>query len=155
MGPTPPPPPPGANQSIDELIADLNKSPLFMTSPEDADPDNPGLEALRALAYEGTPSEVAARFKGRGNECARKKRWRDAREFYSKAIGALDGSNDEGDGEKGEAGDLLGEVSGRAKVVDLEEEEKMVWTLKEACWVNSALCNLEMSTCECAFSSLP
>ncbi|KAK2630615.1 hypothetical protein QTJ16_001435 [Diplocarpon rosae] len=68
-----------------EILADLNKLPLFMTDLE----ENEGLEALRALAYEGTPLEVAAGFKERGNECFREKGWRDAKEFYGKGIDVL------------------------------------------------------------------
>lgn len=73
------------NKTGAELIADLNKSPLFMTELE----ENDDLEALRALAYEGTPAEVAAGFKERGNECFVEKRWKDAKEFYTKGVQVL------------------------------------------------------------------
>ncbi|RFU27032.1 hypothetical protein B7463_g9297, partial [Scytalidium lignicola] len=68
-----------------EILAELNKSPLFMTELE----ENDDLEAIRALAYEGTPEEVAAGFKERGNECFAEKKWKDAKEFYTKGIQVL------------------------------------------------------------------
>ncbi|KAH8804653.1 hypothetical protein F5884DRAFT_796784 [Xylogone sp. PMI_703] len=73
------------NKSGAEILADLNKSPLFMTELE----ENDDLEAIRALAYEGTPAEVAAGFKERGNECFAEKKWKDAKEFYTKGIQVL------------------------------------------------------------------
>ncbi|KAE8447793.1 hypothetical protein EG329_010187 [Mollisiaceae sp. DMI_Dod_QoI] len=73
------------NKSADEILADLNKTPLFMTSLE----ENDDLEALKALAYEGTPAEVAAGFKERGNESFKEKGWKDAKEFYGKGIQVL------------------------------------------------------------------
>jgi hypothetical protein len=56
--------------------------------------ENLELEALQALAYEGTPLEIATNFKVQGNEAFREKRVRDALEFYTKGIRA--GSGDEG-----------------------------------------------------------
>ena len=59
---------------------------------------------------------------------ARAKRWRDAREFYSKALEALKGQIDEeGDGEAGE-----------------EERRKKEREIEEACYSNRALCNLSL-----------
>ncbi|KAI0132283.1 hypothetical protein BJ170DRAFT_239792 [Xylariales sp. AK1849] len=71
-----------ANMSVDEVWADLQKSPFFMTELQ----ENDDVEALRALAYEGTPLEVASGFKEQGNECFREKRWNDAKEFYGKGV---------------------------------------------------------------------
>ncbi|KLU85942.1 hypothetical protein MAPG_04961, partial [Magnaporthiopsis poae ATCC 64411] len=56
------------NKTTEEILADLNKSPLFMTELE----DNDDVAALQALAYEGTPLENASDFKERGNECYRR-----------------------------------------------------------------------------------
>ncbi|CZR62190.1 related to hsp90 chaperone complex associated protein CNS1 [Phialocephala subalpina] len=115
------------NKSADEILADLNKSPLFMTNLE----ENDDLEALKALAYEGSPLEVASGFKERGNESFKEKGWRDAKEFYGKGIQVL----------------LLevrkrqkGEVEGEE---DKEETKKEVGVL-EACLVNRAACHLEL-----------
>ncbi|CAK7264477.1 HSP70/90 co-chaperone [Sporothrix epigloea] len=74
-----------SGKSADEILADLNKSPLFMTEFE----DNDDIAALQALAYEGTPFENAVDFKERGNECFRERKWADAREFYGKGIALL------------------------------------------------------------------
>jgi len=51
--------------------------------------ENDELEAFKALAYEGTPSEVAGNFKEQGNDVFKLKRWADAKEFYTKAINVL------------------------------------------------------------------
>ncbi|KAK6346974.1 hypothetical protein TWF696_007069 [Orbilia brochopaga] len=61
--------------------------PLFMQSLDDATEEtNDALEALKALAYEGEPHEVAQNFRQQGNECYRSKSWRDAVEYYTKAL---------------------------------------------------------------------
>ncbi|KAM7220929.1 hypothetical protein V8F06_003653 [Rhypophila decipiens] len=75
-----------AGKSVDETVAELKKSPLFM---DELDMDNEEVIALQALAYEGTPLENAANFKEQGNECFREKRWSDAKEFYGKGIAIL------------------------------------------------------------------
>jgi tetratricopeptide (TPR) repeat protein len=72
-------------KSTTEILADLNKTPLFMTELE----ENDELEAFKALAYEGTPAEVALNFKERGNECFKGGQWADAKEFYTKGIQVL------------------------------------------------------------------
>jgi tetratricopeptide (TPR) repeat protein len=114
------------NKSGEEILADLNKMPLFMTDLE----ENDDLEALKALAYEGTPLEVASGFKERGNECFKEKGWKDAKEFYGKGIQVL-----------------INEVRKRQKgdvaVLDQEEVKKEVAVL-EACLVNRAACHLEL-----------
>jgi tetratricopeptide (TPR) repeat protein len=117
------------NKSGAEILADLNKTPLFMTSLE----ENDGLEALKALAYEGTPLEVSTGFKERGNESFKERGFKDAKEFYTKAINVL-----------------LLEVRKRQKGEKKTEEEggesevrKEVAVL-EACLVNRAACHLEL-----------
>lgn len=114
------------NKSADEILADLNKTPLFMTSLE----ENDDLEALKALAYEGTPAEVAAGFKERGNESFKEKGWKDAKEFYGKGIQVL-----------------LLEVRKRQKGEDEgkdKEEVKKEVGILEQCLVNRAACHLEL-----------
>ncbi|OAA65716.1 tpr repeat protein [Niveomyces insectorum RCEF 264] len=78
-----------AGKTVDEILADLNKSPLFMTELE----ENDDVAALQALAYEGTPLENATDFKERGNECFRERKWTDARTFYDKGISLLVGED--------------------------------------------------------------
>ena len=114
------------DKSGDEILADLNKMPLFMTSLE----ENDDLEALKALAYEGTPLEVASGFKERGNECFKEKSWKDAKEFYGKGVQVL-----------------LAEVRKRQKGEDTtvdKEEIKQEISVLEACLVNRAACHLEL-----------
>jgi len=75
----------------DEFLSSMERHPLFMQSLDSAqgeDDDNPELEALKALAYEGTPREIALNFKEQGNEAFREKRYRDALEFYTKGLTA-------------------------------------------------------------------
>jgi tetratricopeptide (TPR) repeat protein len=117
------------NKTGDEILADLNTHPLFMTDLE----ENDNLEALKALAYEGTPLEVATGFKERGNESFAEKGYKDAKEFYSKGINVL-----------------LIEVRKRQKgeveplSIDKEEVQQEVKVL-EASLVNRAACHLELS----------
>jgi hypothetical protein len=134
------------SKTSDELFTEFNQIPLFMThlpQPDITDSDsstsNIALEGLRALAYEGTRAEVAANFREQGNECARAKQWKDGQEFYSKALAALRGPQ-----EKNHA-DLKGD-GGRVVVqLDEAEEARKERELEEVCFVNRALCNLELS----------
>lgn len=122
--------------STDELLKEMNKIPLFMTSIDENDEEQAArLEAMRAIAYEGTRAEIATNFKAQGNECVQAKNWFDAREFYTKAITALRDP------------DLKKYESPDAKVIELDEEADAAEQrlLEEVCLANRALCNLEMS----------
>jgi hypothetical protein len=144
--------------TTDELLAELNRSPLFMTSLDDT--ENPALEALKALAYEGTVAEVAGNFREQGNECARAKQWTDAREYYDKALAVVKHGVPKpevnealklGDNEGPPQVDWLENKpeDGQAEVkeeVDPVAEAKKEREIEEACFVNRALCNLELST---------
>ncbi|TAQ90045.1 hypothetical protein B7494_g1648 [Chlorociboria aeruginascens] len=129
------------NKSGMEMLDDLNKSPLFMTNLE----ENDDLEALKALAYEGTPLEVAAGFKERGNESFQERGWVDAKEFYGKGIQVLIAEvrrRQKGAKKENGEGDVEQEVQGEIKVL-------------EACLVNRAACHLELKnyrscTLDCA-----
>lgn len=70
--------------------AEMNKVPLFMRQYDNT--DNVALEALQSLAYDGTPTEVAENFKNQGNDAYATKMYKDAIEFYTKAIGANAGN---------------------------------------------------------------
>lgn len=88
----------------EKKLAELNNVPLFMTSVDmNGDEPNDALEALRALAYEGTPDgspnpflnspidtfpEVATNFKQQGNDYYKGKRFKEASNFYTQAIDA-------------------------------------------------------------------
>lgn len=116
-------------KTSEEILAELNKSPLFMTDLE----ENDDLEALKALAYEGTPAEVSQSFKEHGNDCFKVKQWKDAKEFYTKGVNVL-----------------LLEVRKRQKASKQErakedaEEVKTEVGILEACLVNRAACHLEL-----------
>lgn len=89
-GPGDPPLPPELNQytraTVDETLEEMKKVPFFMTELEDDDQQNEQIEALKALAYEGEPNEIALNFKNQGNDMFRAKRYKDAVEFYTKAL---------------------------------------------------------------------
>lgn len=142
-------------QTADAILASLNRTPLFMTSLDDGDGQggaNVELEALRALAHEGTRTEVAAGFREQGNELARLRRWADARSCYDQALAALkatptaahqaDDGGEEND-EGSEASDADGDVVMHAADA-AEDEEATARRLAEACHLNRALCNLEL-----------
>lgn len=74
----------GKNAS--EMYEDLNQIPFFMTEFQDNGEENVQVEALRALAYEGEPLEVAENFKAQGNDCFRRKQFKDAAQFYTQAL---------------------------------------------------------------------
>lgn len=128
------------SQSADEVLKEMNRLPLFMTTLDETDGEggeNVGLEALKALAYEGTKAEIAENFRQQGNECARGKQWTDAKEFYDKAIAALKAPKKTLDPEDGPQ---VIEVE-----IDEEDEAKKEKVIEEACYINRALCNLEKS----------
>lgn len=129
------------SQSVDDVIKEMNRMPLFMTTLDETDGDggeNDALEALKALAYEGTKAEIAENFRQQGNDCARAKQWTDAKEFYDKAIAALKAPKKEPDPEDGPPVIDVTDVE-----VDEEEEAKKEKVIEEACYINRALCNLE------------
>lgn len=119
--------PTSTTKTTDELLADLNSHPLFMTELE----ENDDLEALRALQYEGTSLEIATNFKEQGNEVFKIKRWVDAKEFYNKGVTVL-----------------IAEVRKRQKAAKKtkgeEDEVKQEVAMLEALLVNRAACHLEL-----------
>lgn len=121
----------------DEVVSMINRTPLFMTSLDETDGEggtNVELEALRALAYEGTKAEVAQNFREQGNDHVRAKNWRDAKGYYDQALAALK------DTEAAEQADF-----DIAEEVDEEAEKKKEVEIEEASYINRALCNLELS----------
>lgn len=135
--------PPGMQRmkdyNADELFQQMNRIPLFMTSLDQSDGEggeNIELEALKALAYEGTRAEIAQNFREQGTELIRtEKRYPEARDFYTKALQALKAPPPEPDPEEG------------PKVIEIDEEAEAAKerSIEEVCLVNRALCNLEMS----------
>ena len=131
------------SQATTEVLTEMNRMPLFMTNLDETDGEggeNIALEALKAMAYEGTRAEIAENFRQQGNECARAKQWTDAKEFYDKAVAALKGPQNNPDPDA--SGPDVIEVE-----LDEAEEAKKEKATEEACYVNRALCNLEKSKC--------
>jgi tetratricopeptide (TPR) repeat protein len=129
------------SQDFDTVLQEMNRMPLFMTNLDETDGEggqNDALEALKALAYEGTRAEIAENFRQQGNDCARAKQWTDAKDFYDKALAALRGPQSNPDPDA--AGPGVIEVE-----LDEAEEAKKEKITEEACYVNRALCNLEKS----------
>ncbi|KAI1936679.1 HSP70/90 co-chaperone [Ophidiomyces ophidiicola] len=140
------------SHSAAEIQAMLNQTPLFMTDvaaaaqPDEGGGENMFLEAIRALQHEGTQLEVARGFRETGNELAREKKWRDAREFYDKALATVRAKEGQGEGE----GKVVWDVS-----ADPEGDREAMREVEEKVLVNRALCNLEMKnyrscTLDCA-----
>ncbi|PQE14111.1 hypothetical protein CJF31_00006653 [Rutstroemia sp. NJR-2017a BVV2] len=117
------------DKSGTEILESLNSTPLFMTELE----ENDELEAFKALAYEGTPLEVASNFKEQGNESFKEKRVADAKEFYTKGVNTL-----------------LAEVRRRQRGEKKEGEEEGVdevvkeIRILETLLVNRAMCHLSL-----------
>ena len=93
------------------------------------DEDNELLEAIKALQHEGTKAEVLQNFKEQGNEMVKNKRWKDAKEFYTKGVAVLTSKAD----------DKWDQPQ------DVREEGAKMKLLEEQIYVNRALCNLELS----------
>jgi tetratricopeptide (TPR) repeat protein len=126
-----------------EILAELNKSPLFMTDLE----ENDDMAALQALAYEGTPLENGGDFKERGNECFKERKWADAKEFYTKGVLIL--AAEERKRAKGEV------TRNEDGVEDSEGEIAAQRSVLETLYVNRAACHLELAnfrscTLDCA-----
>ena len=90
---------------------------------------------MRALQYEGTRAEIAQGFRERGNEMAKEKRWKDGKEFYTKALAAL---------KQPQQMPPESDTVGGKEELDPEVEAKKEKEAEEACYINRALCNLEL-----------
>jgi hypothetical protein len=131
--------------TADEVVSMLNRTPLFMTTLDETNGEggeNVELEALKALAYEGTRAEIAQNFREQGNDHARAKNWRDAKGYYDQALAALKSLNIKPQDSEESAAEI--------DVVELDEEMERVKEkeVEEACYINRALCNLELSRFE-------
>lgn len=140
------------NMTSEDILKDLNKTPLFMTDLE----ENDDLEAFKALAYEGPPSEVAQNFKEQGNDVFKLKCWADAKEFYTKAITVLQA-------EERKRKEEMQLAEGGAKIEassqeDVDAERKEIAEQKkllEACLGNRSACHVQLknyrsATIDCA-----
>lgn len=78
-----------AQKSTDEIIDEFNRMPFFMNKLDETDGEggeNVQLEALKSLAYEGPPEEIATNFKNQGNECFKAGQWQDALQYYTQGL---------------------------------------------------------------------
>lgn len=77
-----------SSKSTEEIMAELNKLPFFMNDLKEGEDgeERPEIEALKALAYDGEPDEIAENFKRQGNENYKAKNYKDAVEFYTKGL---------------------------------------------------------------------
>ncbi|KAI9761822.1 MAG: hypothetical protein M4579_000761 [Chaenotheca gracillima] len=131
-------PPPLASthgQSPEDMLSMMNRTPLFMTTLDETDGiggENMDLEALKALAYEGSATEIAKNFKEQGNERYQAKIWKDAVEFYTKGLAVLEEARKRPKDQEG------------VKLVQDGEDEKDAIAIAETLLVNRAACNLEL-----------
>lgn len=121
-----------SGKTAEEILADLNKSALFMTEME----ENDDIAALQALNYEGTPLENGDDFRIRGNECFKVRGYVDAREFYNKGIHILFAEE-----RKRARGEVTKNPDG---VEDSAEEIANQKEVLAALYVNRAACHLEL-----------
>ncbi|KAK3687299.1 hypothetical protein B0T22DRAFT_534727 [Podospora appendiculata] len=129
--PTGPMPPLNTGMTVDETWAEMRKHPLFMT---ELDMENEAVEALQALAFEGTPLENGLNFKDQGNECFRERRWADAKEFYAKGVALL----------AGQEARRRKHTAPSPQETDDPAEVARERTLLEQLYGNRAACNLEL-----------
>ncbi|KAF8455282.1 hypothetical protein BDZ91DRAFT_746862 [Kalaharituber pfeilii] len=147
--------PPTHPTSTASFLADLTRTPLFMSS---SDPsftsDNTTFDALRALAYEGTPGEISENFRLQGNDAYKEKRWRDAVGFYTSALDAIDPRNQKLKKEQQEKEREQALKEGKEvpahPVEELkredgkEETKELLDGIREKCLANRAAANLEL-----------
>lgn len=119
--------------TADEIADMLNRTPLFMNDVDAAmaGEENAAVEAIRALQHEGTRADAARGLRENGNELARARRWAEARDCYTQAVGVVLG-----------AGDNKWQQS-----EDPEKDRQRERETLEASYTNRALCNLELSKC--------
>lgn len=80
-----------AEKSTEEVMEEINRLPFFMQELDETDGkggENIGLEALKSLAYDGEPDEIATNFKNQGNDCFKAKQYKSAVEYYTKGLDA-------------------------------------------------------------------
>lgn len=77
-----------SKKSTQEIMDELNRLPFFMNdlNVAEGEEERPEIEALKSLAYDGEPDEIAENFKSQGNECYKAKKYSDAVGFYTKGL---------------------------------------------------------------------
>ncbi|KAF2969530.1 hypothetical protein GQX73_g4049 [Xylaria multiplex] len=132
-------------KTVDEVVAELKKTPFFMTELE----ENDETEAFKALAYEGTPLENSSEFKEQGNECFKMRRWADAKEFYTKGILILAAEERKrkqaSDPSSQQPSKVKSGEEGEEKREKISEDEiRQERAILESLYVNRAACHLEL-----------
>ncbi|XBW36517.1 hypothetical protein QEN19_002094 [Hanseniaspora menglaensis] len=79
------------NKTPEEVLSELNKMPFFMNALPGDDKDGnemnfDALEALKAMNYEGNPTDMILNFKTQGNEQFKLRNYKDARKFYESGL---------------------------------------------------------------------
>ncbi|KAJ2745755.1 HSP70/90 co-chaperone [Coemansia sp. BCRC 34301] len=75
-----------SEERTQKLLEDLEKIPLFMNHLPDVGEENLAVEALKSLASDEPPLEVATNLKTEGNDCFKRGRYAEAAQYYSKAL---------------------------------------------------------------------
>lgn len=78
-----------AQKSTEDVLREINRLPFFMTELDETDGEggqNESLEALKSLAYDGEPHEIATNFKNQGNDCYKAKQYKNAVAYYTKGL---------------------------------------------------------------------
>lgn len=123
------------NKTSAEVLEELNKMPFFMNSlPTDIESDEnfQALEALRAMNYEGNPTDMITNFKNQGNDLFKIKNYKDARTFYQRGLD-IDAENYNPDE------DTL-EIEEGAQPFDINEFN----SIKSVVYSNKAACELSL-----------
>ncbi|KAJ2705306.1 HSP70/90 co-chaperone [Coemansia sp. IMI 203386] len=82
----PEPSPISRADKLENMVQKLRSTPLFMTDLTDAGEDNMAVEALKSLAYDEPPEEMATNLKNEGNEQFKAKNYAEAVKFYTRAM---------------------------------------------------------------------
>ena len=78
-------------RSPDELLNSILSTPFFMNqapSTQKEVEENDTLAAMQSLIYDAPPVEISTNFKNHGNEAFQQGQWREAVQYYTKAIEA-------------------------------------------------------------------
>ncbi|KAJ2810003.1 HSP70/90 co-chaperone, partial [Coemansia furcata] len=83
-----------AEERTQKLLSDFEKIPLFMSHLPDSGEPNLAVEALKSLASDEPPLEVATNLKAEGNDCFKRGRFAEAAQYYGKALDYDHGDSD-------------------------------------------------------------
>ncbi|KAJ2336527.1 HSP70/90 co-chaperone [Coemansia sp. RSA 2681] len=75
-----------SEERTQKLLEDLSKIPLFMSHLPEEGEENIAVEALKSLASDEPPLEVATNLKTEGNDCFKRGQYAEAAQYYTKAL---------------------------------------------------------------------